>query len=163
MSRVAILSSAAELATGRPYAERAENEPGWHDRAADYLLGAVAKPALGRLRNPARPLAQIVDQAARHEAAMRVAGDDELAARARGLRSRLRRDGFAVALVGESFALIREAAARTIGQRHYNAQLLGGWALLQGKLVEMETGEGKTIAATLPAGTVALAGYPVHI
>ena len=163
MSRVAILSSAVELATGRPYAERSENEPGWHDRAADYLLGAVAKPALSRLRNPARPLAQIVDHAARHEAALRVVADDELAARARGLRSRLRRGGFAVALVGESFALIREAAARTIGQRHYNAQLMGGWALLQGKLVEMETGEGKTIAATLPAGTVALAGYPVHV
>src|SRR5689334_6422807 len=152
MSRVAILGSAAELATGRPYAERSEGEPRWHDRAAEYLVGAVAKPAFDRLRNPARPLAQIVDQAARHEAAMRLAADAELAARARGLRSRLRRDGFAPAVVGESFALIREAATRTLGQRHYDAQLMGGWALLQGKLVEMETGEGKTIAATLPAG-----------
>ena len=66
-------------------------------------------------------------------------------------------------LVGKCFALVREAAVRAIGQRHYDVQLMAGWALLQGKLVEMETGEGKTIAATLPASTVALAGYPVHV
>ena len=71
--------------------------------------------------------------------------------------------GFAPALVGASFALVREAASRTLGQRHYDPQLMGGWALLQGRLVEMETGEGKTMAATLPASTVALAGYPVHV
>ena len=66
-------------------------------------------------------------------------------------------------LVGECFALVREVASRTIGKRHYDSQLMAGWALLQGKLVEMETGEGKTIAATLAASTVALAGYPVHV
>ncbi len=87
----------------------------------------------------------------------------DLAMLARSMRVRLRRDGFVAALVGECFALVREAATRTIGQRHYDPQLMGGWALLQGKLIEMETGEGKTIAATLPASTVALAGYPVHV
>ena len=75
----------------------------------------------------------------------------------------MRREGFAPGLVGESFALVREAASRTLGRRHYDPQLMGGWALLQGRLVEMETGEGKTMAATLPASTVALAGYPVHV
>ena len=79
------------------------------------------------------------------------------------MRGRLRRDGFTPALVGECFALVREAASRTIGQRHYESQLMGGWALLEGKLVEMATGEGKTFAATLPACAVALAGYPVHV
>jgi preprotein translocase subunit SecA len=97
------------------------------------------------------------------ERAMGAAADSDLAMRARDMRARLRRDGFAPALIGECFALVREAASRTIGQRHYDPQLMGGWALLQGKLVEMETGEGKTIAATLPASTVALAGYPVHV
>jgi preprotein translocase subunit SecA len=163
MSRSAILNWAGELANGRPYAERSEREPGWHDRAAEFLLGSALKPARDLLRNPARALTRIVEHAATHEAAMRAASDVELGALARRMRGQLRRGGFAPALVGESFALIREAATRTIGQRHYDPQLMGGWALLQGRLVEMETGEGKTIAATLPASTVALAGYPVHI
>ncbi|HVC56946.1 MAG TPA: preprotein translocase subunit SecA [Stellaceae bacterium] len=163
MSKAAILTGGGELASGRPYAERAEEEPGWHDRAAEFLLAAVVKPARERLRNPARPLGRIIEFAGRHERAMRDAADADLQTRAYALRTRLRRDGFAPPLVGECFALIREAASRTIGQRHFDPQLMGGWALLEGRLVEMETGEGKTIAATLPAGTVALAGYPVHI
>lgn len=163
MSRAASLNRAGELATGRPYAERSEREPGWHDRVAEFLLGSAVKPARDLLRNPARALTRIVGLAAAHETAMRAASDAELGARAARMRGRLRRDGFAPALVGESFALVREAATRTLGQRHYDPQLMGGWALLQGKLVEMETGEGKTIAATLPASTVALAGYPVHV
>src|SRR5262249_49118655 len=77
--------------------------------------------------------------------------------------ARLRRDGFVPELVAKCFALAREAASRTIGQRHYGVQLMAGWALLQGKLVEMETGEGKTIAATLAASTAPIAGYPLHI
>ena len=66
-------------------------------------------------------------------------------------------------MVGACYALVRETAFRAVGQRHYDAQLMGGLALLQGKLVEMGTGEGKTITATLPASIVALAGYPVHV
>jgi len=155
--------AAGELANGRPYAERSEREPGWHDRLAEFLVAAAVKPARDCLRNPARALVRIVECAERHERAMCAAADSELAVRARGMRARLRRDGFAPALVGECFALVREAASRTIGQRHYDPQLMGGWALLQGKLIEMETVEGKTIAATLPACTVALAGYPVHV
>src|SRR5678815_4509818 len=58
---------------------------------------------------------------------------------------------------------IREAATRTIGQRHFDVQLLGGRVLLQGLIAEMETGEGKTLTATLPAATAAMAGVPVHI
>lgn len=162
VARAAILTS-GELARGRAYAERAEAEPGWHDRLAEFLVSALVKPARQRLRNPAVPLSRIVDHAARHSDAITLAGDVELAALASGLRTRLRRDGFTPSLVGECFALVREAASRTIGQRHFDEQLMGGWALLQGRLVEMETGEGKTIAATLPAATVALAGYPVHI
>ncbi len=162
MSRAAILSSGA-LALGRPYAERSENEPGWHDRAAELLLASVVNPARNRLRDPARSLGEIVAHAERHEQALRALSDGEITELARGMRGRLRRQGFAAPLVGEAFALVREAAARTIGQRHYDVQLMAGWALLQGKLIEMETGEGKTLAATLPASTVALAGYPVHV
>jgi preprotein translocase subunit SecA len=79
------------------------------------------------------------------------------------LRHTLRADGFAPAPVAECFALVREAAGRILGKRHYPTQLGAGWLLLQGTLVEMATGEGKTFAATLPAVTAALAGLPVHV
>jgi preprotein translocase subunit SecA len=75
----------------------------------------------------------------------------------------LRRHGFTRPLATRSFALVRELAASHLGFRHHDSQLAGGWELLQGRLVEMETGEGKTLTATLPASTVALAGVPVHV
>jgi len=67
------------------------------------------------------------------------------------------------ALVAESFALVREVSARLLNQRHFDVQVAGGYALLRGLVAEMHTGEGKTLTATLPACTAALAGLPVHI
>jgi preprotein translocase subunit SecA len=161
--QASILATGGELATGKPYIERVENDPGILDRIADALLASTFRPVRGLVRDPARSLRPIVESVRRHQQDLRVATDDELLARARGMRARLRRDGFAVPVVGECFAVITEAASRTIGMRHYDVQLMAGWGLLQGKLVEMATGEGKSFAATLPAATVALAGYPVHI
>jgi len=152
-----------ELAAGRPYAERSEQEPGLHDRLAEFLLRRALEPARNWVRDPAHALRRITEHVERHERSVLKATDSELATQARSMRGQLRRDGFAPELVGKCFALVREAAARAIGQRHYDVQLMAGWALLQGKLVEMETGEGKTIAATLAASTVAIAGYPVHV
>jgi len=163
MSRASILAEADAYAAARPYAERTEREPGWHDKVAEFLLANAWRPLRARLQDPVRPFKRVVELAAAHEGALRVATDAELQERARAMRRRLRRHGFTPALVGECFALAREAAGRTIGKRHYASQLIGGWALLEGRLVEMETGEGKTFAATLPACTVALAGYPVHV
>ncbi|NIQ02614.1 MAG: prepilin peptidase [Nitrospinaceae bacterium] len=79
------------------------------------------------------------------------------------VRRILRKDGFKPAGVAVSFALIREVAHRSLGMRPFDVQLLGGWAMMQGMIAEMETGEGKTLTATLPACTAALAGIPVHI
>ena len=79
------------------------------------------------------------------------------------LRRDLHRDGLRPDLVASAFAMIREVSGRTLGMRHFDVQLLGGWAMMRGKVAEMETGEGKTLAATLPAATAALAGIPVHI
>ncbi|MCP5045243.1 MAG: DEAD/DEAH box helicase, partial [bacterium] len=96
----------------------------------------------------------------------RMAGlsDDALKQQAMELRLVLRRSGgFEHDIVARSFALIRETASRVIGMRHYPVQLVGGYSLLKGMLAEMETGEGKTLTATLAAGTAALAGLPVHI
>jgi preprotein translocase subunit SecA len=67
------------------------------------------------------------------------------------------------ALLPQAFALVREAAKRTLGMRHYPMQLIGGMALFDGKIAEMRTGEGKTLVATLPAYLGALAGKGVHL
>lgn len=67
------------------------------------------------------------------------------------------------AVLAKAFALAREAAKRTLNQRHFNVQLIGGIVLHQGKIAEMRTGEGKTLAATAPAYLNALAGKGVHI
>ena len=53
--------------------------------------------------------------------------------------------------------------ARTLGMRHFDSQILGGWVIFNGKLAEMQTGEGKTLTATLPASVAAMAGVPVHV
>ena len=163
MSRSAIGLDAGELEAGRPYAERADHEPRLHDRVAEFLLTRALEPARDWLRDPARALQRIVRTVERHDRLLRIAPDADLTGQAHGMRVRLRRDGFTPELVGQCFALVREAASRTIGRRHYDVQLMAGWALLQGRMVEMETGEGKTVAATLAASTVALAGYPVHV
>jgi preprotein translocase subunit SecA len=152
-----------DLAPGRPYVERDEHEPPWLDRAAVRAWHGVAVPlvrASGWPRWQARRLVARVDALAAEVAAL---DDAQLRAAAAALRVPLRRDGFAFEPVARVFSLLREAATRTIGQRHYETQLMAGWGLLQGCLVEMATGEGKTFAATLAAVTAALAGLPVHV
>ena len=87
-----------------------------------------------------------------------------LAAEGRRLGMEIRRTGYKRAVsVAPLFAVISEVAGRTLGMRHFDCQFIGGWALLQGMLPEMETGEGKTLTATLPAAVAALAGIPVHV
>src|SRR3989344_3082990 len=66
-------------------------------------------------------------------------------------------------ILPEAYATVREAAKRTLGQRHFDVQLLGGIALYKGGIAEMKTGEGKTLVATLPAYLVALVGKGVHV
>src|SRR5205814_2939499 len=66
-------------------------------------------------------------------------------------------------LLPEAFATVREAAKRTLGQRHFDVQLLGGIVLHQGRIAEMKTGEGKTLVATLPVYLNALTGKGVHV
>jgi preprotein translocase subunit SecA len=99
------------------------------------------------------------------EAGLRLAGmsDRELACEILPLRERLLTDGFLPVHVAESFALVREFSARVLGLRHYDSQVMGGLVMLRGMVAEMETGEGKTLTATLTAATAALAGLPVHV
>jgi len=79
------------------------------------------------------------------------------------LRKQLLRHGLQENLVAKSFATVRAVAHKTLGKRHFDVQLLGGWVMMNGMIAEMETGQGKTLTATLPACTAALAGIPVHI
>ncbi|MCK9174452.1 MAG: preprotein translocase subunit SecA [Desulforhopalus sp.] len=89
--------------------------------------------------------------------------DQKLGAEVDNLRLELHTKGFRRDLIESCFALVREFSDRILGMRHYQSQLLGGLVMLQGRVAEMETGEGKTLTATLPAVTMALAGVPVHI
>jgi len=88
---------------------------------------------------------------------------DELRVRLQVVKERTGGAPSALADIGEVFALTREAARRTLGERHYDVQLMGGLALASGKIAEMRTGEGKTLVATLPATLRALSGKGVHI
>jgi preprotein translocase subunit SecA len=89
--------------------------------------------------------------------------DAELAARTPMLRERLAKGEDLDDLLADAFATVREAAVRTLGQRHFPVQLVGGMVLHQGKIAEMKTGEGKTLVSTLPAYLNALSGKGVHI
>ena len=97
------------------------------------------------------------------EAEFEKLSDVELRARTDEFRARLK-DGETLAqLLPEAFAAVREAAKRTIGQRHFDVQLMGGIVLHQGKIAEMKTGEGKTLVATLPLYLNALTGGGCHL
>src|SRR5256885_5451796 len=89
--------------------------------------------------------------------------EEELKQRAQELREGAQGGASLDDLLPESFALTREAAKRTLGQRHFDVQLIGGMVLHDGSIAEMKTGEGKTLTATLPAVLNALAGTGVHI
>src|SRR5947208_3334373 len=89
--------------------------------------------------------------------------DDELRERADHLRERARNGEDLDALLAESFAITREAAKRTIGQRHFDVQLIGGMVLHDGSIAEMKTGEGKTLTATLPIVLNSFKGNGVHL
>jgi len=97
------------------------------------------------------------------ESKIQALGDAELAAKTPEFRERLTKGERLDDLLPEAFAVVREAAQRTLKMRHFDMQLVGGIALHQGKIAEMRTGEGKTLVATLPAYLNALPGEGVHI
>ena len=145
--------------SNRGYPEKAEPRTKWLDRAFTQVSGPIAR----RLRARHAQDLLFVQQVAGFDAWARKLGDGEFRHAALGLSEGLRRGGFATPTVAQTFALVREAAARTLGQRHFDVQLIGGRILLDGMVAEMQTGEGKTLTATLAACTVALAGIPVHV
>jgi preprotein translocase subunit SecA len=89
--------------------------------------------------------------------------NDELKGKTSAFRKRLSEGASLEEILPEAFAAVREASKRTLGQRHFDVQLLGGLAMFYGGIAEMKTGEGKTLVATLPAYLAALEGKGVHV
>ncbi|MEX0717951.1 MAG: translocase [Planctomycetaceae bacterium] len=118
------------------------------------MRAVLGTPAQRRHARHARWLPRIAE----FESILAAENDARLAERGGTLRYRVQSGEPATAVLPEAFALVREAARRTIGERHYDVQLLAGVALANGTIAEMRTGEGKTLAATLPVFLHALAG-----
>jgi len=110
-----------------------------------------------------RELSKVVDQVNAFEPSIVALSDEALRAKTAEFKSRLAAGSTLDDLMPEAFAVVREAAKRTLGQRHYDVQLMGGAALHRGNIAEMRTGEGKTLVATLPSYLNALAGRGVHV
>ena len=97
------------------------------------------------------------------EPAMQALSDEQLRAKTVEFRERLAKGATLDSLLEEAFAVVREAAKRVLGQRHYDVQLVGGMILHRGGIAEMRTGEGKTLVATAPVYLNALEGKGVHV
>jgi preprotein translocase subunit SecA len=146
------------IALGR-YPQREDLRDGWLDRTAASLVGFVRQRASGR--SPGHEA--FLRRAEAEGRGLAALSNAEIRASVPELRRRLYSEGLNEELVARAFAIAREAAARLLNMRPYDVQLLGGRVMLEGKVAEMETGEGKTLTATLPACAAALAGIPVHI
>src|SRR5262245_62138081 len=140
------------------YPERLDETPSALDRFAARALAPLL-----RRRAAHRRWAEFPSLVARHGRELLGLSDADLLTAAQAVGAELRVGGYEEGLVARSFALVREVAGRTLGQRHFNVQLIGGRVMLDGMIAEMETGEGKTLTATLAACTAALAGLPVHV
>ncbi len=120
------------------------------------LLGGSNDRVLKKLRPDVQEINDL-------EAEFQQLTDDQLRAKTDEFRSRVESGEELDDILAEAFAAVREAAKRTLGQRHFDVQLIGGIVLHDGKITEMKTGEGKTLVATLPAYLNALTGKGVHV
>ncbi|PQP35320.1 preprotein translocase subunit SecA [Desulfobacteraceae bacterium SEEP-SAG9] len=110
-----------------------------------------------------KKLQPIVEKINTLEPELQAMSDGQLKARTSQFKERLKKGESMEDVLPETFATVREASVRTLNMRHFDVQLVGGIVLHQGKIAEMKTGEGKTLAATLPAYLNALTGRGVHI
>ena len=123
---------------------------------ADFLFRSEKKRQLKKLEVTADKIEKLSDK----YGAM---SDEELSAQTAALKARYAAGETLDELLPDAFAVVREAGARVLNMRHFHVQLLGGIVLHQGRIAEMQTGEGKTLVATLPAYLNALSGKGVHI
>ena len=124
------------------------------------VLDKILRAGEGRA---VRNLEKIAAEVNSWEAKTLAMSDEELRAQTQKFRERLAQGEDLDSLLPEAFATVRQAAMRTLGQRHYDVQVMGGAALHLGNIAEMRTGEGKTLVSTLPAYLNALTGKGVHV
>jgi len=124
------------------------------------IIDKILRAGEGRALKQLEKIADLVNS---HEATFVAMSDDQLRAMTDTFKSRLASGEDLDDILPEAFALVREASKRTLGQRHYDVQIMGGAALHRGNIAEMRTGEGKTLVATLPSYLNALTGLGVHI
>ncbi|MBB3763700.1 preprotein translocase subunit SecA [Sphingomicrobium lutaoense] len=128
------------------------------------MFSAIAKSIFGSSNDRyVAKLQRIVDTINGFEPQMEAMSDDELKAQTARFRERHANGESLDDLLPEAFATVREAAKRTLGQRHYDVQMIGGIALHRGEIAEMRTGEGKTLVSTLAAYLNAIPGKGVHV
>ena len=128
------------------------------------MIGAIARRLFGSANERfLKTLQKDVDSINALEAQLEALSDDELRERTPWLRERLSAGESIDDVLVDAFATVREAAKRVLGQRHYDVQLLGGIVLHRGMITEMKTGEGKTLASTLPVYLNALSGEGAHV
>jgi preprotein translocase subunit SecA len=127
------------------------------------VTGTLAVWAKGPVRGRLGQWAALVPVVGSLEPELKELSDAELRKRSLSLRYRAKSREPLTQIMPEAYALVREAAVRTIGQRHFDVQILGGIALHHRTVAEMQTGEGKTITATLPLYLAALTGHGVHL
>lgn len=127
------------------------------------LLGLISM-ILGNMNDKeVKKVMKIVDKVEAFEPQIKPLSDERLKEKTNEFRDRIEKGETLDDLLPEAFAVVREAAVRTVGMRHFPVQILGGIVLHQGRIAEMKTGEGKTLAATLPAYLNAIEGKGVHI
>src|SRR5690554_3127255 len=132
-------------------------------RFEGFMLSAIAKRVFGSANDRyVKSLGRDVAAINALEPELEKLDDAALAARTQQFRERLDKGEALDDLMVEAFATVREAAKRTLGQRHFDVQLIGGMVLHQGQIAEMKTGEGKTLVATLAVYLNALGGKGVH-
>ena len=124
------------------------------------LLDKILRAGEGRA---IKELVKISVQVNKFEQEISSLDDQSLRAKTDSFKERVNKGETLDSILPEAFAVVREAAKRTLGQRHYDVQLMGGAALHKGNIAEMKTGEGKTLVSTLPAYLNALTGQGVHI
>jgi preprotein translocase subunit SecA len=132
------------------------------EKREDIMLGFL-KDFLDDNAREIKKFKKVVDAINNLEPEIQALSDAELQGKTEELKQRLEQGQELDDILPEAFAVVREAAKRVLGQRHYDVQLIGGMVLHQGKISEMRTGEGKTLVATLPAYLNALTGLGVHV
>ncbi len=141
------------------YPQRADIDSGIADRITDSV-GIKWQQLMARRHCS---LAYVRDQVNNAAKVLPKAGSREFDSHLQQLKANMARDGLQGHLVAQAFAVVRACAEYTLGKRHYDVQLMAAWAMVHGYMVEMGTGEGKSLTATLAAACAGMAKIPTHV